>query len=78
MVDFIFRFTFRLQNIQDVCIARKEFGALLKRLNLKYKSKKNFHPWRCSPPATGRLWELDFLILPPEYQKTVIWKIFEP
>lgn len=69
MTHFIFRFTFNLQNRDSIHIARKEFGGLLKKLNLKYRTEKNFQYGQCSSRSNQRLWVLDFLILPPESQQ---------
>lgn len=69
MNDFILRFTFNFQDRDSIRIARKEFGGLLKRLNLKYRSEKNFRPYQYSSRSSRSPWAFDFLILPPEYQQ---------
>lgn len=66
MTCFTFRFTFNLPSQDSIRIARKEFGGLLKKLNLKYRTEKNFLFGQCSSRLNQRLWVLDFLILPPE------------
>lgn len=71
---FMIRFTFHLQNQDSMDIARKEFGGLLRKLNLKYRSVNDFDGYQCSSRSDSRPWELDFLILPPEYQQDTCWE----
>lgn len=74
MIEFMLRFRFNLYDRKSVDIAHKEFGALLRKLNLKYRSEKSYcgHIDLSRPDA--RPWELDFLILPPKYQQDMCWE----
>lgn len=69
MIYFIIRYRFYLPDKNMVGVARKEFGDLLKKLNLRYKSEKCHHGYLCTGLQDSRPWELDFLILPEEYQQ---------
>lgn len=68
-MDFTFRFTFHLQNRVQLEIGRKDFGSLLKKLNLKYRTQKNFLLYQSQDPSNSYAWTLDFLILSKEYQQ---------
>lgn len=63
------RFTLHLSNRALLDIARKEFGALLKKSNLRYRTEKSFQSYPCTPNSIGGHWALDFLVLPPEFQQ---------
>lgn len=74
MTEFIFRFTFNLKDRTSVALARKEFGGLLRKLNLKYRSEKSFECYEYSPRSIERPWVLVFLILPPERPQDKYWE----
>ena len=63
--DFIYRFTFHLPDCETKNNVRKSFGALLRKLNLRYRTVIEFQPYRLQAHGDSRPWELRFLILPP-------------
>lgn len=69
MTSYPFKYSFNLQGKVSVDIARKDFGALLKRLNLRYRTEVEFCGYQYSSPSSQGALVLDFLILPPEFQK---------
>lgn len=63
-----FRFTFRLSGSALISVARTDFGGLLRKLNLKYRTQKTWCPYQYQPSGLECHWELVFLICPPERQ----------
>lgn len=74
MTEFMLRFRFNLRDRNSVDIAHKEFGALLRKLNLRYRSEQCFCDYIDLSLPNARPWELDFLILPPKYQPNTCWE----
>ena len=68
MTDFIYRFSFHLPDRKTLESTRASFGALLKKLNLRYRSEKEFLFYKLPAHSDEYLWEMRFLILPPECQ----------
>lgn len=74
MDEFMLRFRFHLHDWRSADMARKEFGSLLRKLNLRYRSELNYLDYIDISLPDARPWELDFLMLPTRYQPHTCWE----
>ena len=60
MAPACFKFIFHLPNRLLLDDARKSFGAILKKLNLRYRSETNWNPYGSVSNGSEYHWELEF------------------